>query len=337
MPADRGLGLRVVIFGATSPVARELRLHLESMGFPLRTLSLYDSGEGEGKVTDFAGEATIVQRAEEALVAESDLAFVCDEDDPRSAEYLDWSSRSGGVVVDLAGVTRSRREVPLINLDVNPEAVSLESRLLSAPIPVAHPLSTILHHLRRAFPLISASATVFRPASDLGERGVEELHQQTVSLFSFAQVPRAVLGRQSAFNLYPVSLRGGADLSLEERARTDVLRVLGEREFPLGVRVLQAPIFHGHGYSIHVELEGAKEPSEIARALESGGVAKVSRAEDGRSPAELASEAGLWIADVSPAPPRGGAFWIWAVCDAIRSGTALNAARLAGRLAEIAA
>jgi aspartate-semialdehyde dehydrogenase len=319
-----------------TPVARELRGHLESMAFPVRSLSLYDIGESEGTLTDFAGEATIVQRAEEPLVPASDLAFVCREDDPRSADYLAWSG-GGGVVVDLAGVTRSRPEVPLVNCDVNPDSVGRASRVLSVPIPVAHPLSTLLHRLRLSFPLNSVSATVFRPASDFGERGVEELHQQTVSLLSFAPIPVETLGRQSAFDLYPVSFRGGADASLEERARLDVLRVLGGREFPLGVRIFQSPIFHGYGYSIHVDLEEAKEPSEIARALELEGVVRISRGDDGRSPAELAAESGIWISDVSAAPPKRGCFWIWSVCDAIRSGTALNAARLAGRLAEIAA
>ncbi len=57
--------------------------------------------------------------------------------------------------------------------------------------------------------------------------------------------------------------------------------------------------------------------------------------DDGRTPAELATESGIWIGDIRADPRRPGAFWIWAVCDAVRCGAALNAARMAERLAEI--
>lgn len=337
MPADRAGGLRVAFFGAMSLLAREVRRHLESRGFPAGGVSLYDTGANEGSVTEFAGEAAIVQRPEESLVNESDLAFICGADDPRSAEYVEWATRGGGLAVDLSGATRSRPEVPVINCDVNPEAIGAGGRVVAAPVPTAHALSVLLHRIRRTYPMRAATATIFRPASEHGDRGIEELQQQTVSLLSFASVPTEVLGRRSAFNLFPLSLQGAPEASLEERTRTDVLRVLGVSDLPLAVRLFQAPVFHGHCYSIYVEADGAGRIEEIAGALEQSGVVSVSRGEDGRTPAELAAEPGIWVAEVTEASPRPGCFWIWAVSDAIRYGTALNAARLAEKVAEIAA
>src|SRR5262249_59234016 len=104
MGADRGRGPRLAFYGAMTMLAREIRRHLESEGFPASSVSLYDAGAGEGAVTDFEGEPLIVSRAEELTVVESDLAFVCGDDDPRSRDYVDWALRSGGVALDLAGV-----------------------------------------------------------------------------------------------------------------------------------------------------------------------------------------------------------------------------------------
>ena len=54
--------------------------------------------------------------------------------------------------------------------------------------------------------LREATVVVFQPASAAGAGGVEELYQQSVSLLNFHDLPRAVFGRQIAFNLVPSSL-----------------------------------------------------------------------------------------------------------------------------------
>src|SRR5262245_32802690 len=100
MATERAEGLRVSFFGAMTLLAREIRRHLDQQAFPVRSMSLYDVGEKEGSVTEFAGEAMIVTRPEEELVGGVDLAFVCGESDPKSAEYVEWVARGGGVVID---------------------------------------------------------------------------------------------------------------------------------------------------------------------------------------------------------------------------------------------
>ena len=338
MATDRGAGYRVAFFGAMSLLAREVRNHLDEMAFPVRSMHLYDTGDHEGSMTEYAGEAMIVTHAEEELVTISDIAFVCGEDDPRSDLYLDWSTRGGGgVAFDLAGASRSRSDVPVVNCEVNAEVMRSAGRVFAAPHPMAQPLSTILHRIGAAFTLVEASGTILRPASDFDEAGIEELHHQAVGLLSFSEIPTEVFGRQIAFNVAPVSLQEIAGGALAERVRQDVLRVLAGRSLPLSVRILQAPIFHGHCYSIRAVLDGSPPRGAIEEALEIAGSISISRGGDGRTPAELATESGIWIGEIAPDRSRPGALWIWAVADAIRSGAALNAARMAEKVVEILA
>lgn len=337
MATERGDGLRVSFFGAMTLLAKEIRRQLEDQAFPVRSASLYDMREREGSVTDFAGEAMIVTRAEEALVGAVDLAFVCGESDPRSADYIEWVTRSGGVAIDLAGASRGLRDVPVVNLDVNPEALEGKGRRFAVPHTLAHPLTTIFHRLGSDYTPIQTSVTIFRPVSDLDDLGIEELHRQTVSLLSFSQVPTEVFGRQIAFNLAPLSVVDGSGAALQERIREDFGRVLSDPDPDLGVLVIQAPVFHGHCHSIHVLLEEKPSIEEIESALETPGVVSISRGGAGRTPVDLATETGIWIADIQEDRGRRGAFWIWAVSDAVRSGVALNAARLAVKVAEIVA
>ena len=46
-----------------------------------------------------------------------------------------------------------------------------------------------------------AVATVFEPASERGQRAMDELHQQTVNLLSFQPLPKDVFDVQVAFNM----------------------------------------------------------------------------------------------------------------------------------------
>ena len=42
---------------------------------------------------------------------------------------------------------------------------------------------------------------MFEPASEHGQRGMDELHQQTVNLLSFQPLPKDVFDAQVAFNM----------------------------------------------------------------------------------------------------------------------------------------
>ncbi len=55
-------------------------------------------------------------------------------------------------------------------------------------------------------------ATVYEPASENGQKGMDELHEQTVNLLSFQDLPKNVYDIQVAFNM--VARLGSARISL---------------------------------------------------------------------------------------------------------------------------
>lgn len=337
MPRDRSRGVRIAVFGSMSPLGQELLRHIEDAPFPVEKADLYESAEREGSITEFDGEARVVTGPDADLLSETDVAFVCGDDDPRSAEYLDLTVAGGGVAVDMVGASRLRSDVPMINFEVNPEALEPGARIVAVPHTIAQPLTTILHRLDRAFALKDACATAFRPASDLGKAAIDELHQQTVGLLSFAQVPKETFGLQVAFNLTPLSVLDEAGEAVEALVRRDVVKVMGPAGSRVSLRVVQAPVFFGHVYSMRVQLGAGPTILEMEEALEVPGAIRISRGDDGRTPAELATEPGIWIGEIAPDGDRPGSYWVWVVVDALRSGSALNAARMAGRLLEILA
>ena len=84
---------------------------------------------------------------------------------------------------------------------------------------------------------------------------MDELHEQTVNLLSFQQLPRTVFDVQVAFNL--VDRFGEKSLpplaSVEERILRHFRAIAGDKVAVPSLMLLQAPIFHGHAFSVYIE------------------------------------------------------------------------------------
>src|SRR5204862_735633 len=82
---------------------------------------------------------------------------------------------------------------------------ALTVELQPGPSVVAHPaavvLALILLRAHRAGKVKHAVAIVFEPASEHGQKGMDELHEQTVNLLSFQQLPKKIFDVQVAFNM----------------------------------------------------------------------------------------------------------------------------------------
>jgi len=70
---------------------------------------------------------------------------------------------------------------------------------------VAHPaalaLALLVLRAQKAGKIRRVVATVLEPASEHGQKGMDELHEQTVNLLSFQELPKTVFDTQIAFNL----------------------------------------------------------------------------------------------------------------------------------------
>ena len=103
-----------------------------------------------------------------------------------------------------------------------------------------------------------AVATVFEPASEHGQKGMDELHEQTVNLLSFQQLPKNVFDVQVAFNM--VARYGEQSVPALATVQASRAQALSEnccRRRCCQCRrclLVQAPIFHGHAFAIHLEL-----------------------------------------------------------------------------------
>ncbi len=181
-----------------------------------------------------------------------------------------------------------------------------------------------MERLQQAAPVRLAAATLLLPASEFGRGAMDELHQQTVSLLSFQGMPRAIYDAQVAYNLLSgLGESAAANLgAVEARVRRHLAALTGNSWPALSLQAIHAPVFHGHTFSIAVELERPGEVSALEDALSGDHLDLV--LEDTDSPSNLAAT-GQNDVLVRLRPEQGARnptetsrLWLWVASDNLR-------------------
>ena len=316
---------KIAIAGASTLLGRELKEALSESPLAEANFVLLDDEQAQGQLDQVGDEVTFVQAIQADSFERADFTFFAG---PEALTRKHWREalRAGSTVLDLSGALDQETGVlvraPWLGLEA-----SVPDLFTPAVVP-AHPaalaLALVLDRMQTAAPIRLAAATVLEPASAFGRGAMDELHQQTVSLLSFQGLPRAVFDAQAAYNLLG-GLGESATISLgaEEARIRRHYAALGDGRWPaLALQVIFAPVFHGHAFSIMVELE---RPVEIASLEEAMGGEHVDLVlEDTDSPSNLAAT-GQNDVLVRLRPERDGRnpnlasrVWLWAASDNLR-------------------
>ena len=316
---------KIAIAGASTLLGRELKEALSESPLAEANFVLLDDEQAQGQLDQVGDEVTFVQAIQADSFERADFTFFAG---PEALTRKHWREalRAGSTVLDLSGALDQETGVlvraPWLGLEA-----SVPDLFTPAVVP-AHPaalaLALVLDRMQTAAPIRLAAATVLEPASAFGRAAMDELHQQTVSLLSFQGLPRAVFDAQAAYNLLG-GLGESANISLgaEEARIRRHYAALGDGRWPaLALQVIFAPVFHGHAFSIMVELE---RPVEIASLEEAMGGEHVDLVlEDTDSPSNLAAT-GQNDVLVRLRPERDGRnpnlasrVWLWAASENLR-------------------
>jgi aspartate-semialdehyde dehydrogenase len=317
---------KIAIAGASTLLGRELKEALSESSLAAATLFLLDEEEAQGQLDQVGDEVTFVQAIGADAFEHVDFTFFAGTEE-LTRKHWRQALRSGSTVLDLTGALDRETGVLVRAPWLGSEAVTPD--LFTPAVVPAHPaalaLALVLERLQQAAPVRFAAATVLEPASEFGRAAMDELHQQTVSLLSFQGTPRAIYDAQTAYNLLG-GLGESATVSLSAvaaRIRRHYDALAGGRWPVLALQVIHAPVFHGHTFSIAVELERPAEISALEEALSGEHVDLV--LEDTDSPSNLAAT-GQNDVLVRLRPEAPGArlsneisrLWLWAASDNLR-------------------
>ncbi|MGD0547858.1 MAG: Asd/ArgC dimerization domain-containing protein [Terracidiphilus sp.] len=316
---------KIAIAGASTLVGRELKEALSESPLAAASFTLLDEDEVQGQLDQVGDEITIVQAIAPDAFERVDFTFFCGADALTRKHWRD-ALRSGSTVLDLSGALDQETGVVVRApwLDSDAAAVDLFTPAVVPAHPAALALALVLERLQHAAPVRIAFATILQPASEFGRAALDELHQQTVSLLSFQGIPRELYDTQAAYNLL-AGLGEAAKVSLsavEARVRRHYAALSRGRWPALALQVVAAPVFHGHTFSIAVELDHPVEISALEEAMSGSHIDLVLEETD--SPSNLAATGQNDV--LVRLRPEAGArnstqitrLWLWAAADNLR-------------------
>jgi aspartate-semialdehyde dehydrogenase len=181
-------------------------------------------------------------------------------------------------------------------------------------------VALLMARAQRVAPIRTAVATVLEPVSEAGRAGVDELHEQTVNLLSFQEMPRQVFDTQVAFNMVERLGQNSTVFALQstERRIAEHYRIISGTQAPApSLMLIQAPIFHGHVFSIYVEVEGTNSAGDFARALAGEHVLISAGGDEVPSNVNVAGQEQILVSVRQDGQHPNG-IWIWAVADNLR-------------------
>ena len=321
--AARGKLYRAAIVGAGSLKGKEIAEMLNERNFPAADIRLLDDDEALGQLEAMGDEITFIQRVRAEQFEHVDFTFFASDQDSTRRSWKD-ARDAGSAIIDLSAALEDEPGATVRSLWIERERGQVAPpELQPGPCVTAHPvaitLALLLLRLRRVGTIRRVVATVFEPASEHGQRGMDELHQQTVNLLSFQPLPKDVFDAQVAFNMVARYGHKSAPTldSVEARILRHYGKIAGSDAPELSLMLLQAPIFHGHALSVYVEMDDAIDVAAISLAVTGDHVSIPAAEEEAPSNVSSAGQPDIQLS-LKTDPVQPNSIWLWSAADNLR-------------------
>ena len=333
-----------VIVGATGAVGEDLRRIVAERELPVDEVRLVASARSVGRRLPLRGRDVEVVGLEPAVFEGAAIAFFS-AGGAISREWAPLAAASGAVVVDNSSAWRMHPRVPLIDADVNAEAVGEHPiGIVANPNCTTLTITPVLAVLRDLFGLVAITPTSFQAAGGSGQRAMDELAEQSAKLIGDRELlrrggrPQAlpageVFPHPLAFNVIPQCMGfddsgyTAEELKLQNEPRK-ILGLPGLASHPTCVRV---PVMVGHSVSVRAVCERPVDLDAFRAALAAApGVTVLDDPATSAypTPLELAGTDGVFVGRIRADLADPDALLFWSVADNLRKGAALNAVQI---------
>src|ERR1700733_6041341 len=337
LSAPRGGLYRAAIVGAASLKGKEVAEMLNERNFPAVDVRLLDDDESLGKLEALGDEVSFIQAVRSEQFENVDFTFFASD---AASTRQNWKRArdAGSAIIDLSAALEDELGATVRSLWLERERGQiLPLELQPGPCITAHPaavtLALLLLRARKAGMVRRAVATVFETASERGQKGMDELHQQTVNLLSFQPLPKDVYDAQIAYNMisrYGPNTQPALD-SIEARIQRHYQKIAGDGAPHLSLLLVQAPIFHGYALAFSLEMQQSVDLNALSAALAGDHVMIAASDDDSPSNVSAAGQPDILLS-IKEDPAQPNNFWLWAAIDNLRIG-ALGAVECAESMA----
>jgi aspartate-semialdehyde dehydrogenase len=326
--------VKIAVVGATGNVGRTFLQILSERGYPVQNITAVASERSAKRELSY-GEKDLLTVQTLANFDFSGYDFALFSPGAKiSAEYAPRAAAQGCVVIDNTSHFRMDPDIPLVIPEINPEALKLvKNRKI-----VANPNCSTIQLLMALKPLHDLATikrvvvSTYQSVSGAGQKAMDELTQQTKSLFTGAIVPPTCFHKPIAFNVIPqidVFLDDGS--TKEEWKLTVETEKILDPSIKLTATCVRVPVYIGHSVAATVEFKSEISPEKARQALrQAKGITVLDHPDDFvyATPLDGSGEDDVLVSRIRRDPTVDHGLNLWIVGDNVRKGAALNAIQI---------
>jgi aspartate-semialdehyde dehydrogenase len=324
---------RVGVLGASGVVGREMLKCLTERGFPYSKVKALASSRSAGTKVEFENTEILVEQVGPNSFDDLDIA-IFSAGSKASAEYAPLAAKAGCPVIDNSSNWRMDPRVPLIIPEVNPGALRKHKGIIANPNCSTIQMLVALKPVYDAVGIKRIIVATYQSVSGTGQKGIEELANQTSQLFNGQDPNIEVYPHRIAFNCLPhidVFLDNGYTKE-EMKMVNETIKILDDQNIKVTATCVRVPVFYGHSEAIWIET-GRNISPESARELIKRAPGLLVEDDPSKNSYPLASEAvgrdEVFVGRIRNDPSCENGLSMWVVADNIRKGAATNAVEIA--------
>ena len=328
------MAYKVAVVGATGNVGREMLQTLDERNFPVSEVIALASSRSQGLEVSFGDHDLKIQDLASFdfkgvdIVLSSPGAKV-------SAEFAPRAARAGAVVIDNTSHFRMDPDVPLIVPEVNPDAIVDFSKknIIANPNCSTIQMVVALKPLHEAATVKRVVVSTYQSVSGAGKEAMDELFNQTKSIFVNSQLAPEHFTKQIAFNVIPQ-----IDVFLDDNMTKEEWKMMVETKKILDPKIkvcancVRVPVFIGHAMMVNVEFENELSAEDTKKLFtRAKGLTLIDVESDLLyvTPTEIQGEDDVYVSRVRDDATVENGINFWCVADNLRKGAALNAVQIA--------
>ncbi|MCZ6592451.1 MAG: aspartate-semialdehyde dehydrogenase [Alphaproteobacteria bacterium] len=329
------MGYKVAVVGATGNVGREMLQTLYERDFPADEVVALASERSVGRKVSFGEHTPLsVLSLAEYDFAGTDIALFS-PGSAVSAKFVPKAAAAGCIVIDNTSQFRMDPDVPLVVPEVNADAIAgyTKRNIIANPNCSTIQMVVALKPLHDAFGIKRVVVATYQSTSGSGKDAMDELFNQTRSVYVNDPIEKKIFTKQIAFNVIPHIDAFMDDGSTKEEWKMVVeTKKILDPKIKLTATCVRVPVFIGHAEAINMEFErevSTKAARAVLKAAE--GVSLIDhRTDEGYvTPVEAAGEDMVYVSRVREDPTIDNGLNIWVVSDNLRKGAALNTVQIA--------
>ncbi len=332
----------VAVVGATGAVGKVMLEILQERNFPIENIYPLASERSAGERIDFNKKQVTIGNLAEFDFAKADIALFSAGGDV-SAQFAPKAADKKCVVIDNTSYFRNEEDVPLVIPEVNPEAINdyNNTYIIANPNCSTIQMLVALAPIHKKVGIERINVATYQSVSGAGNKGIDELSNQTKSILNFQPLKINAFSHQIAFNVIPQidQFQDNGYTREEMKMVWETHKILGDRSILVNPTCVRVPVFYGHAEAVHLETREKITAAEVKQLMsEAEGVELMDEPASSIYPSPAVHSAGndaVFVGRIREDISYDKGINLWIVSDNIRKGAALNSVQIAEKLIKI--